>query len=77
MIHVPLNNLCWWHLLLYCCRSGAAPLLEVELELLTPDMVWKPELAGSQKGSLQALVQRWLMSFLEVRVMSNSAGWSA
>ncbi|KAF6251999.1 flagellar outer dynein arm heavy chain beta [Scenedesmus sp. NREL 46B-D3] len=47
-------------------RSGAAPLLEVELELVTPAMVWKPELAGSQKGSLQALLQRWLMSFLEV-----------
>ena len=63
------------YLLVCCCRNGAAPLLEVELELLTPDMVWKPELAGSQKGSLQALVQRWLMSFLEVRFRCYSAGW--
>lgn len=52
---------------LSCCRTNAGPLLEVQLELATPDMVWKPELAGSEKGSLQALVQRWLMSFLEVR----------
>jgi dynein heavy chain len=49
------------------CRSEAGPLLEVELELVTPDMVWKPELGGSEKGSVQALVQRWLTSFLEVR----------
>lgn len=48
------------------------PLLEVELELATPDMIWKPELAGSIKGSLQALVQNWLMSFLEVRLVHSS-----
>lgn len=52
------------------CRSAAGPLLEVALELATPDMVWKPELTGSAKGSLQALVHTWLMSFLEVCVMS-------
>lgn len=40
--------------------------MEVELKLVTPDMVWKPELVGSQKGSVQALVERWLTSFLEV-----------
>jgi hypothetical protein len=49
----------------------------VELELVTPDMVWKPELAGSQNGSLQALVQRWLMSFLEVRLSCCPAGRDA
>lgn len=53
-----------------CNRSEAGPLLEVELELVTPDMVWKPELGGSAKGSVQALVERWLTSFLEV-------GWLA
>jgi hypothetical protein len=40
-------------------------------------MVWKPELAGSQKGSLQALVQRWLMSFLEVRLSHYHASLAA
>lgn len=48
------------------CRSEAGPLLEVDLELVTPNMVWKPELDGSEKGSVQALVERWLTSFLEV-----------
>jgi len=48
------------------CRSEAGPLLEIELELITPEMVWKPELGGSEKGSVQALVERWLTSFLEV-----------
>jgi hypothetical protein len=47
--------------------------VEVELELVTPDMVWKPELAGSQKGSVQALVERWLTSFLEVSSFPSAA----
>lgn len=38
----------------------------MDLELVTPHMVWKPELCGSQKGSVQALVERCLMAFLEV-----------
>lgn len=50
----------------HLCRSDAGPLLEVELELVTPDMVWKPELGGSEKGTVQGLVERWLTSFLEV-----------
>lgn len=50
----------------HVCRSDAGPLLEVELELVTPDMVWKPELGGSEKGTVQGLVERWLTSFLEV-----------
>lgn len=48
------------------CRNESGPLLEVELELATPEMVWRPDLSGSEKGSLQALVQHWLRSFLEV-----------
>lgn len=48
------------------CRSDAGPLLEVELELVTPDMVWEPDLGGSEKGTVQGLVERWLTSFLEV-----------
>lgn len=59
-------------LLLLLCRNSMGPLIEVELELATPDMIWKPELAGSVKGSLQALVQNWLMSFLEVRLVHSS-----
>lgn len=55
------------------CRSAAGQLLEVELELATPDMVWKPELTGSTKGSLQALVHSWLMSFLEVCCLQLAA----
>eukprot|EP00879_Flechtneria_rotunda_P005416 GHRR01005708.1.p1 GENE.GHRR01005708.1~~GHRR01005708.1.p1 ORF type:complete len:1495 (+),score=578.36 GHRR01005708.1:300-4784(+) len=47
-------------------KPEAGPLLEVDLELVIPDMVWKPELSGSTKGTLQGMVQKWLMSFLEV-----------
>lgn len=54
------------------CRSNTGPLLEVELELGGTDIAWKPELAGSCKGSLQALVQRWLVAFLEVSCLRTA-----
>jgi hypothetical protein len=46
----------------------------VDLELVTPNMVWKPKLNGSEKGSVQALVERWLTSFLEVWIALLSQG---
>jgi hypothetical protein len=46
----------------------------VDLELATPHMVWKPELGGPGKGSVQALVQRWLVAFLEVCARVEDAG---
>jgi hypothetical protein len=54
------------------CRSNTGPLLEVELELGGTDIAWKPELAGNCKGSLQALVQRWLVAFLEVSCLRTA-----
>jgi hypothetical protein len=54
-------------------KSEAGPLIEVDLELATPHMVWKPELGGTEKGSVQALVQGWLVAFLEVRARSLCA----
>ena len=48
-------------------KSDSAPLLEVQLELLAPDIVWKPELGegGTSKG-VRDMIRKWLMSFLEV-----------
>ena len=38
-------------------RSGCGPLLEVQLELVAPDVVWSPEL-GSSGGEPGCLHQR-------------------
>ncbi len=48
-------------------RPDAVPLLEVQLELAAPDVVWKPELGeGPESSGMRDMVKRWLMSFLEV-----------
>jgi dynein heavy chain len=48
-------------------RPDAVPLLEVQLELAAPDVVWKPELGEGPDGSgVRDMVKKWLMSFLEV-----------
>lgn len=48
-------------------KNDAAPLLEVQLELVAPDIVWKPELGESPDGKgVMDMVKRWLMSFCEI-----------
>lgn len=57
-------------------QAEAAPLLEVQLELAAPDVVWKPELGGdvgvgsngSGGAGVRDMVQSWLLAFMEVRL---------
>ncbi|KAL6747291.1 flagellar outer dynein arm heavy chain beta [Haematococcus lacustris] len=43
------------------------PLLEVQLELVAPEIVWKPELGESpDKRGVRDMVRKWLMSFCEI-----------
>ncbi|KAI8473051.1 MAG: flagellar outer dynein arm heavy chain beta [Monoraphidium minutum] len=49
-------------------KSQCGPLLEIQLELVAPDVVWSPELrssSGSHPG-VGDLVTRWLSGFMEV-----------
>ena len=42
-------------------------MLEIQLELVAPEIVWKPELGeGSVKPGVRDLVKKWLQSFLEI-----------
>lgn len=43
------------------------PLLEIQLELVAPDIIWRPELTeGTGDVGVRDMVQRWLKSFMEV-----------
>ena len=43
------------------------PLLEIQLELVAPDIVWKPELGeGADRKGVRDMVKKWLRSFCEV-----------
>ncbi|MEW5311809.1 MAG: hypothetical protein WDW38_003494 [Sanguina aurantia] len=48
-------------------KSDAVPLLEIQLELVAPDIVWKPELGeGGSAMGVRDMIRKWLMSFLEI-----------
>ncbi|GBF97683.1 flagellar outer dynein arm heavy chain beta [Raphidocelis subcapitata] len=50
-------------------KSGCGPLLEIQLELVAPEVVWSPELGSSGVASspgARDLVTRWLAGFLGV-----------
>lgn len=48
-------------------KNDTGPLLEIQLELVAPDIIWKPELSeGPNRVGVRDMVQHWLMSFLEV-----------
>ena len=47
--------------------SEGQPLLEIQLELAGPEIVWRPDLSDGQGGvGVRDMVQRWLQSFVEV-----------
>jgi dynein heavy chain len=47
--------------------SEGQPLLEIQLELAGPDIVWRPDLFDGAGGvGVRDMVQRWLQSFVEV-----------
>lgn len=41
--------------------------MELQLELVAPDIVWKPDLGeGGTRPGVRDLVKKWLQSFLEI-----------
>jgi len=51
-------------------KNEIAPLIEIELELLVPDIVWKPDL-GQLKGGVQSTFDSWIKGFLEVGTLTK------
>jgi dynein heavy chain len=48
-------------------KSDTAPLMEIQLELVAAEIVWKPELAeGKIAKSVRDMVKKWLKSFCEI-----------
>lgn len=48
-------------------RTEAAPLLEIQLELVANEIVWKPELTeGRVSKSVRDVISKWLRSFSEI-----------
>jgi dynein heavy chain, axonemal len=48
-------------------KVEATPLLEVQLELVAPDIVWKPDLEdGGNSSGVRDMFKCWVMSFLEI-----------
>lgn len=48
-------------------RTEAAPLLEIQLELVANAIVWKPELTEGRVGkSVRDVISKWLKSFAEI-----------
>ncbi|PNW78281.1 hypothetical protein CHLRE_09g403800v5 [Chlamydomonas reinhardtii] len=48
-------------------KTESSPLLEIQVELVAPDIVWKPDLGeGGAKPGLRDMIKKWLQSFLEI-----------
>jgi dynein heavy chain len=48
-------------------KMDTGPLLEISIELVAPDIVWKPELhEGVTTTGVRDMLKKWLMSFLEI-----------
>lgn len=48
-------------------RTEGAPLMEIQLELVASEIVWKPELTeGKVATSVRDMVGKWLRSFVEI-----------
>ena len=45
----------------------SVPLIEIQLELIAPELVWQPELNNTTSGlSVHAVVSGWLESFMKI-----------
>lgn len=45
----------------------SVPLIEIQLELIAPELVWQPELRNTSNGlSVHAVVSNWLESFMNI-----------
>eukprot|EP00201_Polytomella_parva_P017476 CAMPEP_0175071536 /NCGR_PEP_ID=MMETSP0052_2-20121109/19298_1 /TAXON_ID=51329 ORGANISM="Polytomella parva, Strain SAG 63-3" /NCGR_SAMPLE_ID=MMETSP0052_2 /ASSEMBLY_ACC=CAM_ASM_000194 /LENGTH=4543 /DNA_ID=CAMNT_0016338719 /DNA_START=12 /DNA_END=13643 /DNA_ORIENTATION=- len=48
-------------------KSEAAPLFEIQLELVAPNILWKPDLYdNSAKPGVRDMVKSWLFSFMDI-----------
>jgi hypothetical protein len=51
-------------------KLETTPLLEVQLELIAPDIVWKPDLEDSAGSTgVRDMFKNWIMSFLEIATL--------
>lgn len=50
-------------------KHEIAPLLEIQLELIVPDIVWIPELGSGGALGVRDMFSKWFKSFLEIATL--------
>jgi len=50
-------------------KHEVAPLLEIQLELIVPDIVWIPELGSGGAPGVRDMFSKWFKSFLEIATL--------
>ena len=50
-------------------KHEIAPLLEIQLELVVPEIVWIPELGSGNVPGVRDMFNKWFKSFLEVATL--------
>ncbi|DBB00313.1 TPA: Dynein beta chain, flagellar outer arm [Trebouxia sp. C0004] len=50
-------------------KHEIAPLLEIQLELIVPDIVWVPELGSGGAPGVRDMFSKWFKSFLEIATL--------
>ena len=50
-------------------KHEIAPLLEIELELVVPEIVWIPELGSGSAPGVRDMFNKWFKSFLEIATL--------
>lgn len=50
-------------------KHEIAPLLEIQLELVVPEIVWIPELGSGSGPGVRDMFNRWFKSFLEIATL--------
>lgn len=50
-------------------KHEIAPLLEIQLELIVPDIVWIPELGSGGAPGVRDMFSKWFKSFLEIATL--------
>ena len=50
-------------------KHEIAPLLEIQLELVVPDIVWIPELGSGGTPGVRDMFSKWFKSFLEIATL--------
>lgn len=50
-------------------KHEIAPLLEIQLELVVPEIVWIPELGSGSAPGVRDMFNKWFKSFLEIATL--------